>query len=172
MDYDVFASSYYPYWHGTIENLKNVLNNVKETYGKQVMVAETSYTYTQDDTDFHPNTIGEDGGYEKPFPFTVQGQANVVADVIRAVNDIGGLGVFYWEGAWISVGGNREENAAKWEKYGSGWASSFAAAYDPADAGVFFGGCACDNQALFDRNGKALESLKVFKLIRKETKCP
>ena len=23
VDYDVFASSYYPYWHGTLANLKN-----------------------------------------------------------------------------------------------------------------------------------------------------
>ena len=28
IDYDVFASSYYPFWHGTLDNLANVLNTV------------------------------------------------------------------------------------------------------------------------------------------------
>ena len=28
IDYDIFASSYYPFWHGSLENLANVLNNV------------------------------------------------------------------------------------------------------------------------------------------------
>ena len=43
VDYDVFASSYYPYWHGTLDNLADVLNRVSAKYGKKVMVAETSY---------------------------------------------------------------------------------------------------------------------------------
>lgn len=173
LDYDVFATSYYPYWHGTLENLKTVLSAVSETYGKKVMVAETSYAYTPEDTDFTGNTIGEGGAYEKPYPFTVQGQANEVADVIRAMKDIGGIGVFYWEGAWITVGGGSwEENHALWEKHGSGWASSYAGAYDPDDAGKYYGGSACDNQAMFDAQGRALESLKVFNLIRTGNEVP
>ena len=39
LDYDVFATSYYPYWHGTTENLTSVLSTISETYGKKVMVA-------------------------------------------------------------------------------------------------------------------------------------
>jgi len=172
LDYDVFASSYYPYWHGTLDNLKKALDEVQAAYGKKVMVAETSYAYTAEDTDFHPNTIGEGGSYEKPWPFTVQGQANAVSEVIRAVNDIGGIGVFYWEGAWVSVGDDPAENAAKWEAFGSGWAASHAASYDPKDAGVYFGGSACDNQAMFDRYGRALPSLQVFRLIRIGNQVP
>ncbi|MBP3637160.1 MAG: glycosyl hydrolase 53 family protein [Clostridia bacterium] len=166
LDYDVFATSYYPYWHGTLDNLKSVLTNIQQTYGKKVMVAETSYAYTMEDGDFSGNTIGEGGAYEKPYPFTLQGQVNEVADVIQAMHDIGGIGVFYWEGAWVPAGGaSWEENSALWEKYGAGWASSYAAEYDPDDAGEYYGGSACDNQALFDFNGRALESLKVFKLV-------
>lgn len=173
LDYDVFATSYYPYWHGTLDNLAQVLSEVADTYGKQVMVAETSYAYTLKDGDFSGNTIGEGGTYEKPYPITVQGQANEVADVIAAVNAISGLGVFYWEGAWIPVGGaSYEENAALWERYGAGWASSYAGAYDPKDAGIYYGGSACDNQALFDFEGHALESLRVFRLVRGGNEVP
>ena len=169
VDYDVFASSYYPYWHGTYDNLAEVLNKVTQKYGKKVMVAETSYAYTPENTDFYGNTVGEGDGLVKNYPYTVQGQANLVRDVIdTVVNKMeNGIGIFYWEGTWIASGGDSyEENLALWEKYGSGWASSYAADYDPDDAGKWYGGCAVDNQAFFDKDGKALESLKVFSLVK------
>ena len=34
VDYDVFASSYYPYWHGTLDNLAQVLNKIATIYNK------------------------------------------------------------------------------------------------------------------------------------------
>jgi len=175
IDYDVFASSYYPYWHGSLENLTSVLNQVAGAYGKKVMIAETSYTYTPDDTDFSGNTISGGGGVVLDYPMTVQGQANHIRNLtdaaVNRMNDC--IGIFYWEGTWISVGTNSwEENSARWETYGAGWASSYASEYDPADAGKYYGGCACDNQALFDAEGKPLESLKVFKLLGTGNEVP
>ncbi len=169
VDYDVFATSYYPYWHGTLDNLSAVMTEIADTYGKKVMVVETSYPYTAEDTDFSVNSVGDGGGIVKAYPFTVQGQANCIRDITdTVVNRMkNGIGVVYWEGCWISVGGNSwEENSALWEQYGSGWATSYAAAYDPNDAGRYYGGCAVDNQALFDRYGRALPSLRVFSLMR------
>ncbi len=169
VDYDVFASSYYPFWHGTLDNLSQVLSDIATTYDKKVMVAETSYAFTAEDTDFYGNTIGEGGGIVKDYPFTVQGQANLIRNVIDTMvnKTTNGIGVFYWEGTWISVGQNSwEENSARWEKYGSGWAASYAAQYDPDDAGQWYGGCSVDNQALFDATGKATEALKVFALVK------
>ena len=75
VDYDVFASSYYPFWHGTLDNLAEVFSDVAEKYNKKVMVAETSYAYTARDTDFYGNTIGDGGGIVKNYPFTIQGQS-------------------------------------------------------------------------------------------------
>lgn len=169
VDYDIFASSYYPYWHGTLDNLSSILGEIAETYDKKVMVAETSYAFTAEDADFSSNTIGEGGGVTKDYPFTVQGQANSVRNVINTVaNTKNGMGVCYWEGTWIGVGGATwEENSALWERDGSGWASSYAAEYDPDDAGKYYGGCAVDNQAFFDNDGKVLESIKVWALVRK-----
>ena len=105
----------------------------------------------------------------KNYPYTVQGQANLVRDVIDTVvnKTKNGIGVFYWEGTWIASGGKTlEENQCLWEKYGSGWATSFACGYDPVDAGKYYGGCTVDNQAMFDSKGRALESLKVFGLMK------
>jgi len=168
VDYDVFASSYYPVWHGSLENLQKVLTHIHETYGKQVLVAETAHAYTAEDLDFHGNTVTADT--QTPYPKTQEGQAAWVTDVAQAVSQIpGGMGVFYWEGTWIAAGGNSyEENRKLWETYGSGWASSFAGAYDPEDAGRYYGGCAVENQAFFDSRATALESLGVFAKIRQE----
>ncbi len=175
LDYDVFASSYYPYWHGTLENLTSVLKTVSETYGKKVMVAETSYAYTLEDGDGNGNSIGEVVNYEKKYPISVQGQSRELADVIEAVTNVGdsGIGVFWWEAAWLPVPGETwEERSALWEKYGSGWASSYSSEYDPDDAGKYYGGCAWENQAMFDFEGKPLESLKTWGLVRVGNEVP
>ncbi len=159
VDYDVFATSYYPYWHGTLENLTDVLGHIADTYGKQVMVAETSWAYTLADGDGWSNTVNawnNSTGFDTPF--TVEGQAQAVAAVMQAVSNVGdqGLGVFYWEPAWIPV------EPSAWETHGSGWAASFAGGYDPEDAGKWYGGSAVDNQAMFSFDGQPLESLRVF----------
>ena len=170
LDYDVFASSYYPYWHGTLDNLREVLGDVAERYGKKVMVIETSYAYTDADTDFFGNTVNADSALPCPYPHSVQGQADEIRDVAAAVASVpGGLGVCYWEGAWISVGQSSwAENNRLWEQYGSGWASSYAGSYDPEDAGKWHGGCAVDNQALFAPDGTPLASLRVFSRLRQK----
>ena len=168
VDYDVFATSYYPYWHGSLDNLADILSEIAETYDKKVMVMETSYAYMAEDTDFSGNTIGE-GGEVKGYPFSVQGQTNCIVDIIDTIANKtkNGIGVVYWEGAWITVGTESwEKNHEIWEKYGSGWASSYASAYDPKDAGKYYGGSAVDNQAMFDSTGHPLESLKLFQLVK------
>lgn len=166
VDYDVFASSYYPSIHGTMENLTYQLNHVAETYNKKVMVAETQYPYTVEDGDDFSNTLSDNKNTPN-YPISIQGQAKHVRDVFQAVKNVGdkGLGVFYWEPAWIPVGTSYATNLPLWEKYGSGWASSYSSEYDPEDAGKWYGGSAVDNQALFDFKGNPLDSLNVFKYI-------
>lgn len=175
VDYDVFASSYYPFWHGTLQNLTSVLAQVADTYDKDVIVAETSWAYTLEDGDGHANVI-DLPGEATAYPVSVQGQALAVRDVIQAVSDVGaaGLGVYYWEPAWLPVGppASAQQNAALWERDGSGWAASYAGEYDPSDAGVHYGGSAWDNQALFSHDGTPLESLNVFSYARTGAVAP
>ena len=175
-DYDVFGSSYYPYWHGTLENLSETLSTIAETYHKKTMILETSYCFNGENTDFWSNTIGDTSGYDaKPYPFTIAGQTNHVRDLIDTIANKtkNGIGVCYWEGTWIPVGTTSfEENSKKWEEFGSGWASSYAAEYDPKDAGQWYGGCAVENQAFFDATGHPLESLKVWNLVRFGNEAP
>ena len=178
VEYDVFASSYYPYWHGTLDNLKKQLNAITEKYGKEVMVAETSWATGLEDSDGHANTVREgnnDAGMD--YDFSIYGQAKELREVINAVAEMDkGIGVFYWEPAWIPVKVYDPEaedaeqtlatNKAAWEKYGSGWAASYAKEYDAEDAGKWYGGSAIDNQALFDASGHPLETLKIFSYVK------
>ena len=164
LDYDVFGTSYYPYWHGTLDNLKTVLSDVATRYNKKVMVMETSYAYTTEDTDYYDNTSPK-GTDVQPHEISLQGQYDQIYDVVDAIahDTTGGIGVSYWEGTWISVNGaSWQENHEMWEEYGCGWASSYAGEYDPNDAGKWYGGNAVDNQAFFDKDGYVMPSIHVF----------
>ncbi|MFQ8848880.1 glycosyl hydrolase 53 family protein [Ruminococcus callidus] len=167
LDYDVFATSYYPYWHGTTENLTTVLKEIADTYNKYVMVAETAYPYTSEDGDTFGNAVSEDSDSAVfRYDISVEGQAQCLTDVFQAVANVGekGIGVFYWEPAWLGVNGiSWEEQSSLWKKYGSGWATDYAAEYDASVTGA--GGSSYDNQALFDFEGNSLKSLQVFRNI-------
>ena len=166
VDYDIFGLSYYPFWDGTNENMQNVAKNIMDRYGKKVVIAETSYCYTEKDGDGFGNSFDGIEDAVDGYAPTVQSQATMIRDICAAANEVGVLGVFYWEGTWIPVGSEDQDNSALWEKYGSGWASSYSADYDPDDAGLYYGGCSWDNQAMFDFTGHPLPSLNVFRYLK------
>ncbi len=176
VEYEVFASSYYAFWHGTLENLVDQLSQVAQKHGKEVLIAETAWAYTYDDADGQRNVVYE--GREwldvSAYPISVEGQKQALADVIaaaRSIEDIC-LGVFYWEPAWIPVnnltgltGAEYDaalaENQQAWEKYGSGWATGAAQEFDDSSVGNW-GGSEWDCLALFDADGYPLDSLRAF----------
>ena len=163
IDYDIVGLSFYPYWHGTMEDLKNAITHVRNTYGKKVYVAENAYCYTSEDGDGSANSIKGTDDLAEGYSASVQGQANEVRDVCAVASEAGAEGVFYWEGTWIPVGPADADNSSIWEKYGSGWASSYAGGY---------GGSSWDNQAMFDFTGHPLASLNVFKYLKYGTTAP
>lgn len=182
VEYDVYATSYYPYWHGTTENLYSMLNDIAVNYKVEVMVAETQYVYTNKDYDGSDNQAyeGKDNIDLSGWSVSVQGQANEIRDVINAVAKVGdaGIGVFYWEPAWLGVGNAYNDdgtldqtkltaNKEIWESYGSGWATDAAAEYDPSVAQWGGGGTNNENASLFDFTGHPLPSLNVFKYVDK-----
>ena len=172
VDYDIFAMSYYSFWHGSMENMQEMAEYVQDTYGKKVVIAETSYCYTTEDGDGSGNSVSGDGDLVDGYDATVQGQADMLRDICAAADEADIMGVFYWEGTWIPVGPADADNSGLWEKYGSGWASSYSGSYDPKDAGKYYGGCSWDNQALFDFTGHPLDSLKVFRELKYGATAP
>ncbi len=149
VDFDAIGISFYPYWHGTLEDLQENLNDLAKRYGKKIVIVETAYAWTLQDADGHSNIFGhismaEQAGY---LP-TIQGQRSFLIDlakVLRQVPNDLGVGFFYWEGAWIPV-------------KGAGWKTNE--------------GNPWENQALFYFNGDALPSLDVFVQILQDQPLP
>ena len=137
VDYDVFATSYYPMWHGSASDLQDTLTYIAKTYNKKVLVAETAYPYTYDNFDSQGNNIGDSSAMNfKDYNVSVSGQAQALRDVFSAVAQVNktksgyGLGAFYWEPEWIAT------NSSTWGSCGSGWASSTSGNYEYSNSGL------------------------------------
>ncbi len=155
--FDMIGFSYYPFWHGTMEELKFNLEDMNRRYGKELVIAEVSMGFTMDDY----------RGYEKLPPeklkgmatkqelveklgytMTKEGQSQFMQDIMEIIaNAPGGRGFYYWEPGWIPVPG-------------CGWATEAALEYT-GEQGP--GGNEWANQALFDYDGNALPALEVIR---------
>lgn len=182
--YDAVGVSYYPMLgHGNISNLGKVIDTISAGYGPggsatKVFVAETSYPTTWEDGDGFSNQGPAIKGQDiSQYPISMQGQADMMRAIANALTEHNGLGMFYWEPAWISPYQACYEdysvnptlyakNQKAWEQYGAGWASSYAYEYDPTDAGLYYGGSSMDNQSWFDFDGTALPLVNIYKYIK------
>jgi arabinogalactan endo-1,4-beta-galactosidase len=139
--FDIIGVSHYIYWHGSLAGLQNNLNDLAARYGRPVAVMETAYGFTLTQDDSTPNIFNPDLQQAGGYPATPAGQAAALRDVfevVAAVPNGRGLGVFYWEPTWTAVPG-------------AGW--------DPTDPGS---GNGWENQALFDYQDRALPAISVF----------
>jgi arabinogalactan endo-1,4-beta-galactosidase len=102
-DFDMIGFSYYPLWHTTvsIDNLSESIAGFKTKYGKPVMILETAYPWTTAGADSYNNLFGSQAPLNS-YPYTKQGQHDLMVKITREVMDGGGAGVIYWEPAWIS----------------------------------------------------------------------
>lgn len=101
-DFDWIGFSYYPKWSEVSltqigEKVKNFIN----LYGKKVMIVETAYPYTLENFDAQENLLYTDV-LEPGFPATPQGQKEFMKALTKLAVDAGGLGVVYWEPAWVA----------------------------------------------------------------------
>ncbi|MCM1122283.1 MAG: glycosyl hydrolase 53 family protein [Eubacterium sp.] len=158
-DFQIIGLSYYPFWHGTLEDLKNNMNDLAVRYGKELMLVEVSTGFTMEDyAEYEKLAPDERKGYAtKPdiveniqFPMTKEGQKDFMAavfEIIEQIPDHKCSGFFYWEPAWIPVPG-------------SGWANEEALKYIEEKGP---GGNEWANQALFDYNGQSLPALETIR---------
>jgi len=99
--YDVIGQSYYPWWHGSLNDLRENLAFMAKAYDKDIVVAEAAYNWAPAEYRNSP----------APFPESPEGQKEFLEEVNRAVMATPngrGIGVFYWEPAVAprSQGGN------------------------------------------------------------------
>lgn len=92
VDYDIIGQSYYPKWHGTMQDVRNNLRNTIERYHKDVMIVETAYP----SWNIHPSPAS---AKYMSWPMTPAGQKEFLADLIKTVKaapEGRGIGVIYW----------------------------------------------------------------------------
>ncbi|KUL84237.1 hypothetical protein ZTR_06924 [Talaromyces verruculosus] len=97
-DFDVMGVSYYPFYSSsaTLASLKSTLAEMASTWGKGLIVAETNWPYAC------PNPAYSFPSDLKSIPFSAAGQTTFLKDVASVVAGTkNGLGMFYWEPAWI-----------------------------------------------------------------------
>ena len=89
--FDVIGQSYYPWWQGSLNQLKDNLTLMASRYRKPIFVVETAYDWREGET-FKQG--------KPPFPQTPEGQASFLAALVKTVeatpNGLG-KGVFWWE---------------------------------------------------------------------------
>jgi arabinogalactan endo-1,4-beta-galactosidase len=103
------------------------------------MILETAYPWTTANADGYNNIFGSQtpiAGY----PFTQEGQAGIMKAMTQKMIDGGGIGMVYWEPAWIS-----SEAKDLWGT-GSSW----------------------DNNTFFDFQGATLGSIDYMKFTYKQ----
>lgn len=101
-DFDIIGFSYYPIWHTDIavSQLSTTVAGFKSTFNKDVMILETAYPWTGEGNDDYNNLFG--GEAVAGYPISLEGQQSILQHITQNVINGGGIGVIYWEPAWIS----------------------------------------------------------------------
>jgi arabinogalactan endo-1,4-beta-galactosidase len=92
VSYDVIGQSYYPWWHGSLNDLRENMVFMALEYKKDIIVVEAAYNWIAAEYKQRPG----------PFPETAEGQKQFLEEVNRIVQetpDGRGKGIFWWEPA-------------------------------------------------------------------------
>ena len=92
VQFDVIGQSYYPWWHGTLLELRDNLAMMAERYRKPIVMVEVAYNWRPSEYVNQP----------APFPETPEGQRQfleAVNDAVLATPYGLGRGVMWWEPA-------------------------------------------------------------------------
>lgn len=101
--FDWIGLSYYPKWSSfDLVIIPTAIKDLKDEFGKGVMIVETAYPYSFISTDEAHNILGEDA-LHTGYPATPQGQLDFLLELTQLCREGGGEGVIYWEPAWIST---------------------------------------------------------------------
>lgn len=120
-NYDVIGLSYYPGWSTlSLREAAAHVKQLKNTRNKEVLIVETGYPWTLDAKDDANNVLGQDNLLDEYGATTSQDiQRDFLIELSYLVKENGGLGVVYWEPAWVSSDcstqwgdGSHYENAA------------------------------------------------------------
>ena len=87
VDFDIIGQSYYPFWHGDLNALRNCLTNGTARYGKPVVVAETAFPWSTNGAPI----VGINPGVNGQVDFII-----ALAKVVKGLPDGLGAGIIWW----------------------------------------------------------------------------
>jgi arabinogalactan endo-1,4-beta-galactosidase len=142
--FDVIGLSYYPFFHGTISQMRGNVDALAGQFHKPIIIAETQYAWTMSSGNEIPgystgDFVWQSSQLSAGYPASPGGQLSFVSDelsILAQVPDGLGQGLFYWSPDWIP---------------GVGW-----------EPGVGVGSPNL-NLTLFDYQGAALPSIGIFR---------
>ncbi len=116
LDFDMIGLSYYPWWHGkSISDLGSHMSQLKNKFGKDVLIAETAYPFTLGWNDWTNNIVGNENQLIAGYPATEEGQKSFFDALTAQVKEVEGMGYCYWAPEWIAWDGPESENGSPWE---------------------------------------------------------
>ncbi len=125
-DFDWIGLSYYPAFSTyTLQNIQEPIARLISIHNKKLMIVETGYPFTLANNDAANNVLNA-SSLVSSIPATNGGQLDFLLALTSKVKEGGGLGIVYWEPAWVST------NCTTLWATGSHW----------------------DNATFFDANGK------------------
>lgn len=134
--WDVTALSYYPWWHGSLEQCRATVHGLATRYNKPVFIAETAYPWTLGWNDNTNNLVGLPQQLLAGFPATPAGQASYLRALCAIMHETPnnlGLGINWWAPDWISTPlGSAWENLA-WFDFAGNVLPAAAAIATPAN---------------------------------------
>jgi len=101
VNYDLIGQSYYPYWHGTMENVLENLAHTAARFGKPIMIVETSYPWT--------DSANWSRRRNMAWPISPDGQRQFLTELVQTVRETPnqlGVGVIYWFPESVALRGN------------------------------------------------------------------
>jgi arabinogalactan endo-1,4-beta-galactosidase len=101
-DFDLIGLSYYPTWSTLgLKQCGSMLSFLAQRYQRQVMIVETGYPWTSEDSIDTADNILNKG--LRRYGISKDGQRQFFDDLVDIARESGAIGVVYWEPAWVST---------------------------------------------------------------------
>ena len=114
-DFDIIGLSYYPYWHGALNVLDDLLTNLETTYpNKLIQIVETGYPHA-----YYPSGASYD--LQSTWPASEAGQKAFAAALVSVLNAHSRVNGLYWWFPEANEYGINYTNSVTTDWYNCGW---------------------------------------------------
>ncbi len=114
-DFDIIGLSYYPYWHGALNTLDELLTSLENTYpAKSIQIVETGYPHA-----YYPDGATYD--LQSTWPATEAGQQAFAAALVETLNAHRKVNGLYWWFPEANEYGINYTNHVTTNWYNCGW---------------------------------------------------